>query len=162
MSHHVLTNALPRIIVGEAEEVRLTALATTKDLIGREESVAQVLLAEVDRAYVVRDSDVPPNVVRMYSLVEFETDGRERRRVELVYPGEADINQGRISILTPIGAALIGLSCGQAMTVQGPDGATHKLRVVSVAPPRETPLAERSEASGQEVVSERGDPVTVK
>lgn len=104
MLHHVPTNSLPRIIVGEAEELRLTALATAAELTGREESVAQVLLAEMDRAHLVRDSEVPSDVVRMYSLVEFEIDGRDRRRVEIVYPGEADINQGRISILTPIGA----------------------------------------------------------
>src|SRR5690606_10427953 len=126
------------------------------------ESVAQALLAEMDRAHVVRDSDVPADVVRMYSLVEFETDGRDCRRVEIVYPGEADIDQGRISILTPIGAALIGLSCGQAMTVQGPDGTTHELRVLSVAPPRETATAETNGAKGPGVVSEPDGPVTVE
>jgi regulator of nucleoside diphosphate kinase len=133
MLHHIPTSALPRIIVGEAEELRLSALATAAELTGRAESAAKALLAEMGRAHVVADSEVPRDVVRMYSLVEFEIDGRDQRPVRLVYPAEADISRGKISILTPIGAALIGLAPGQAMRVEGPDGKMHQLRVLSVA-----------------------------
>lgn len=127
------TSSLPRIIVGGTEERRLSALATAAELTGRAEIGAKALLAEMDRADVVADSEVPRNVVRMNSFVEFEIDGRDQRPVRLVYPAEADISRGKISILTPIGAALIGLTPGQAMTVEAPDGKMHQLRVLSAA-----------------------------
>jgi len=129
---HPPTSALPRIVVGDGEERRLTALATAAALTGRSESVARTLLAEMERAQVVPDRDVPETVVRMNSWVEFEFDGREQRRVQVVFPGDASIDDEKISILTPIGTALIGLSPGQTMMLQGHDGRPHKVKVVSV------------------------------
>jgi regulator of nucleoside diphosphate kinase len=134
MLHHPPTASLPHIVVGEAEEYRLTALATAAALTGTAEMVGRTLLAEMERANVVRDADVPRDVVRMHSVVEFEIDGANRRRVRLVYPGEADIGSARISVLTPIGAALIGLSPGQRIPLQGHDGRAHVLKVLSVTP----------------------------
>lgn len=72
----------------------------------------------------------------MGSRVAFEIDGAQQRTAELVFPGEANLEQGKISILTPIGAALIGLSPGQMMVVKGVDGRPHKLKVLSVRAPR--------------------------
>jgi len=136
MFHHPPTGALPAIIVGETEEVRLTALATAAASNGRAVQSARILLAELERARIVRDRDMPADTVRMYSTVEFQIDQGERRRVQLVYPGEANIDDGRISILTPIGAALIGLSPGQTISMQGHDGRAHALTVslVEAAP----------------------------
>ncbi len=139
MAFHPPTNALPQIVVGEREETRLTALATSALLIGRSEHVARVLLAEMERADVVPDAELPESIVRMHALVDFEVDGNERREAELVFPGEANIDAGKISVLTPIGAALIGLSPGQTMMLNGVDGRPHKLRVISVQPPRSGP-----------------------
>ncbi|WP_325053327.1 GreA/GreB family elongation factor [Sinorhizobium meliloti] len=59
------------------------------------------------------------NVVRMGSTVEYETDTGGRRTVALVFPINADISEGKISILTPIGTALIGLSVGQSIMWTG-------------------------------------------
>jgi regulator of nucleoside diphosphate kinase len=61
-------------------------------------------------------------------------DGRERR-VELVFPGEADIGAGKISILTPIGTALIGLSEGQSIAWTARDGSERHLTVLKVEGP---------------------------
>ena len=133
MLQHSPTISLPHIIVGGTEELRVCALATAAELIGGAESGAQALLAEMGRADVVADSAVPRNVVRMNSFVEFEIDGRDQRPVRLVFPAEADISRGKVSILTPIGAALIGLMPGQAMMVEAPDGKVHQVRVLSVA-----------------------------
>jgi regulator of nucleoside diphosphate kinase len=93
----------------------------------------------MERADVVSDKAMPENVVRMSSRVEFEIDGGSPRQVELVFPIDANIDQGRISVLTPIGAALIGLSPGQMMMFRGRNGRPHKLRVISVLQP--VPLA---------------------
>lgn len=135
MLYHPPTDALPRIFVSETEGRRLTTLATAAELTQRSRDVARSLLAEMERADVVPDRDMPANVVRMNSRVEFQLDGANRRAVEIVFPRDADIDAGRISVLTPIGTALIGLSPGQMMMLQGNDGRPHKLRVVSVAYP---------------------------
>lgn len=122
--------ALPKIVVGDDEHERLSALAAS--IATRQPELAEELLAEMERARVVKAGKVPSGVVRMNSEVEFETDDGQRRRVTLVYPGEADISAGRISILTPIGTALIGLSAGQSFSWTARDGREHRLTVVSV------------------------------
>lgn len=128
-------DTLPSITVGETEEHLLTMLATGAKLGDRMPDVASVLLSEMERAKVVPDTDLPTDVVRMNSRVEFEIDDGKRQVVELVYPKDANIDEKRISVLTPIGAALIGLSPGQTIMMRGRDGRPHKLRVISVAAP---------------------------
>ena len=59
----------------------------------------------------------------------------------LVYPGEANIEQGRISITTPIGTALIGLKTGQSISYVARNGQIHDLSVLEVTPPRQDALA---------------------
>ena len=71
----------------------------------------------------------------MGSIVEFRNGAGEHRRIELVFPGEADITKGRISILTPIGAALIGLSVGQSIGLTARDGRPQELTVLKVEQP---------------------------
>ncbi|WP_296200187.1 nucleoside diphosphate kinase regulator [uncultured Hyphomicrobium sp.] len=132
MLFHPVSEALPQILVSEKEERSLVTLATAAELTQRSRDVAQTLLRELERAHVVPEGKLPANVVRMNSRVEFVLDGTNRRRVEIVYPRDADIDAGKISILTPIGAALFGLSPGQMMMLQGNDGRPHKLRVISV------------------------------
>lgn len=124
------THRKPKIIVGEIDHERLTGLATTA--LERVPEVAEELLAEMDRAKVVAPGKLPADVVRMGSFVTFDSDSAQHRRVQLVYPGEADIEQGRISVLTPIGAALIGLSAGQSIAWTARDGKKHVLTVTAV------------------------------
>ena len=68
----------------------------------------------------------------MGSTVTYIADDGRKRTVTLVFPGLADISQGRISILTPIGTALIGLSEGQTMTWSTRDGRERNLTVMMV------------------------------
>jgi regulator of nucleoside diphosphate kinase len=132
---HAPTDSLPRIVVSDTDEHRLTTLATAKMLTGRSQDVARTLIAEMERADVIPERVMPANVVRMNSRVVFEIDGGERRRVQLVFPSDANIDEGKISVLTPIGTAMIGLSPGQTMMLLGHDGRPHKLRVISVSKP---------------------------
>ncbi|MDW9961770.1 hypothetical protein GHK33_10680 [Sinorhizobium meliloti] len=74
------------------------------------------LLLELERARVVSDAAVLGNVVRMGSMVEYETDTADGRTVTLVFPKDG-------SVLTPIGTALLGLSAGQTMGWTGRDTA---------------------------------------
>ncbi|MGC4411160.1 nucleoside diphosphate kinase regulator (plasmid) [Rhizobium rosettiformans] len=99
----------------------------------RNPEVSEELMVELDRARVVQNYKIASNVVRMGSTVRFTSDLGEDRTVTLVFPGEADIAAGRISILTPIGAALIGLSAGQSIDWVARDGRVHRLHVEHVA-----------------------------
>ncbi|MFT0890858.1 nucleoside diphosphate kinase regulator [Pseudochelatococcus sp. G4_1912] len=121
---------LPKIIVSVEEQERLSALAMS--IADRNPAVSEELLSEMERARVVKSEKLPVGVVRMNSEVEFESEDGQRRRVTLVYPAEADISAGRISILTPIGTALIGLSEGQSIAWTARDGRIHQLTILSV------------------------------
>lgn len=120
----------PSIIVSDTDQRRLTTLAT--DALERFPEVAEELLSEMERADVVTAEAIPPNVVQMGTDVVFQSDNGETRRVRLVFPGQADIAAGRISILTPIGAALIGLSEGQSIAWKTRDGRWRHLTILAV------------------------------
>lgn len=130
MSQHHESERLPTIIVSKAEYQVLTGLAEAVE--ERLPEIASVLQAEMDRAEVVAEDAVPADVVRMGSAVEFRQEGGQPRRVTLVFPGDADISKGRISILTPIGTALIGLSPGQSIAWTARDGRRQRLTVLKV------------------------------
>ena len=123
----------PAIVIGRLEHEKLTRLA--EGLVDRDPDLAEDLLGELDRARLVDDTRLRADAVRMGSTLNYTTDSGEARTVTLVYPGEADIETGKISILTPIGTALIGLSPGQSMTWQARDGRMQRLTVQSVGAP---------------------------
>lgn len=123
----------PAITMARSDHERLVRLA--EEFLDRNAAVAEELLTELDRARVVADGRIAANVIRMGSTLRFTTDAGEDRRVTLVYPGEADIAAGKVSVLTPIGAALIGLSAAQSIDWTARDGRTHRLTVESVEEP---------------------------
>lgn len=121
---------LPAITLARSDHERLANLA---DALADRDSVAvDQLAAELERARVVADDRLAQGTVRMGAVVRFSLDGAEPRTVRLVYPGEADIEQGRISVLTPVGAALIGLAAGQSIDWTGQDNRSHRLQVLEV------------------------------
>ena len=122
----------PAITMTRSDQQGLLRLAESYS--ARNPAVADQLFAELDRARVVDDGRIAADIVRMGSSLRFTTDAGEDRSVTLVFPGEADIAEGKISILTPIGAALIGLSAGQSIDWTARDGRTHRLTVESVGP----------------------------
>jgi regulator of nucleoside diphosphate kinase len=89
---------------------------------------------ELERAIVVSSDAVPKDVVTMNSRVLYvdETTG-ERRLVQIVYPEGADAGTGKVSVLAPVGAALLGLSVGQAIEWDFPGGSRRRLRVEDVS-----------------------------
>jgi regulator of nucleoside diphosphate kinase len=134
MSIQATMDALPRILISKADEKRLTAIATAASQRVPEASAA--LLTELERADVLPETAMPADVVRIGSIIEFEVDDGRRLKVQLVLPENADINAGKISVLTPVGAALIGLSPGQAMEWSGNDGKERLLTVLAVSRPQ--------------------------
>lgn len=123
----------PAIVISENDYSRLDRLAAAAA--ERMPEASDELLAELDRARIVSDTAFPADAVRMGSTVEFKPDTGAARTVSLVFPEEADIAEGKISILTPIGTALIGLKPGQSITWQARDGRQHELTVLSVRQP---------------------------
>lgn len=91
------------------------------------------LQAELDRADVVEPQDIPPTVVTMNSTVRFAiAETGKEFCLTLVYPRDMDGSADRISILAPVGAALLGLSVGDELTWPGPGGKTMTVRVQEV------------------------------
>lgn len=120
----------PAITITRSDHESLSRLAESHS--ARDPDAAEQLLSELDRARVVMDGRIAHDVVRIGSTLRFTTDAGEDRTVTLVFPGEADIAQGKVSILTPIGAALIGLKVAQSIDWTSRDGRTHRLTVESV------------------------------
>lgn len=121
---------MPAITVSDIDQRRLSGLATAA--MARIPDLAEELLAELDRATVVPARSLPPNVVRMGSTFEYKSDDGRQRRVTLVFPADADISQGKISVLTPVGTALIGLAAGQPIKSRTRDGREQELTVLYV------------------------------
>lgn len=130
---HVPSIRLPKISVTEREFESLSRLANAA--LDRLPDVAEELLHELGRARIVAETAAKPDVVRMNSTVLFRQEDGAERRVTLVYPAEADISEGRVSIMTPIGTALIGLSVGQSITWANRAGKRQQLTIVAVDPP---------------------------
>lgn len=123
----------PPIQIRESDAERISNLA----LGARERfpEVVDLLLSEINRARVVEDTRVAPDVVAMQSIVRFvdEASGVERT-LQLVYPQDADIEAGRISILSLVGAGLLGLKPGQAISWPDRAGKPRALRIREVVP----------------------------
>jgi len=121
---------LPDIVIRAADEERLAELAN--GLLDSRPELGEGLLSELARARLASDEALPANTVQMGSTVTFEAEGR-RRQVTLVYPAEANIDAGRVSVATPIGTALLGLAEGQSIDWTARDGRVQQLTVVAVA-----------------------------
>lgn len=124
-----------RMIDIEADRIADLAVGIAQRL----PQVSRLLLEETSRAELHSAANIPPDVVVMNAVVEFvdEANGQSRT-VRLVYPCDADIDAGRISILTPVGAGLIGLRQGQSISWPDREGNERRLSIVRVTPPAST------------------------
>ena len=126
----------PRIHMIDTEADALTQLA-----LGKEEQLPQVcglLLEEIDRAIIHPAAKLPADIVSMGSTVTFVDEGNgAERTLRLVYPADADIAAGRISILSLVGAGLIGLRQGQSIPWPDRDGRKRSLSIVAVSRPEQ-------------------------
>jgi len=119
----------PAIVVTRPDYERLSKLADA----AMQTLSGEQLAAELDRARIVEADEVPPDVVTMHARFAFRDDlNGTTRTVSLVYPGEENVDEGRISILTPIGAALLGLSEGQSIAWEWRDGMPRSLTVLQL------------------------------
>ncbi len=88
---------------------------------------------ELDRAEVVASDAIPPDVITMNSTARFvdELNGKEFE-LTLVYPDDTLMTHGTVSVLAPVGSALLGLSVGQSIEWPLPGGRKMTLRVLEV------------------------------
>ena len=121
----------PKVVISEECLKRLEALA--ERAYQRDPELADRLLDELNRARVLPQKKLPGNVVTIGREVTYvdELSGEETT-VTPVYPEDADISRGLISILTPIGVALIGLAEGASLPWQTRGGETRLLKVLRV------------------------------
>jgi regulator of nucleoside diphosphate kinase len=134
MTEHIATaeaRVKPRIVLSAEDYERLSALAHAAR--NRMPDLAAELAEEVGRAHVLAKGRHPEQIVCMNSEVEFRDDTTGKiQTVTLVYPDEADISQRKVSVLTPVGTALIGLRTGHSITWETPGGELRQLTVFAV------------------------------
>ncbi|HEX5066320.1 MAG TPA: nucleoside diphosphate kinase regulator, partial [Myxococcota bacterium] len=105
-------STLPRIVLSRFDQERLERLLGK---VGRRPDL-DALREEIERAEIVEPEDVPRDVVTMNSVVRFvDEESNRESEVTLVFPGQADVESDRISVLAPVGSALLGLSVGDSI-----------------------------------------------
>lgn len=120
------------LCLSDAERLRNLAEAAS----GTYPQTTDFLAREIERAEILPDAQVRSGLVTMNSEVVFRDDfSFQERSVRLVYPEDANVEMSRISILTPIGAALIGLSVGQTIEFLTPNGRWRSLTVLKASQP---------------------------
>lgn len=116
-----------------AEDMERLRPVVERYLEGSRASAAEQLELELDRAVVVPQREIPPDVVTMRSRILFEdVETGRRREATLVYPDEADMEQSRVSILAPVGLALLGLRVGDTIEWPLPQARRARLRIMEV------------------------------
>lgn len=118
------------LVILDADYQRLLQLIEQNDT-----PAADLLDAEISRADIIKDKNFPSDAVTMESVVTFiDLDSNEEKTISLVYPADANVDEMKISILSPVGSALIGLRIGGKIDwpVQGK---VRRLKVVTVMQP---------------------------
>jgi regulator of nucleoside diphosphate kinase len=113
-----------KIIITETDRERLEALFASEfaHAIGPSDHLDD-LRAELDRAHIVRPEDVPRNVVTMNSTISLrDRITNEKETYTLVFPELADIANTRLSVLAPIGTAILGQRLGDVLRWRVPEG----------------------------------------
>ncbi|WP_430390215.1 nucleoside diphosphate kinase regulator [Dyella sp. 20L07] len=120
----------PPIVISRLDLERIEALL--ERMPSQQAAQYDSLRAELDRADVVEPADVPADVVTMNSVVTFKDEsGGDELTVSLVYPAGTGA-PGTVSILAPVGSALLGLKVGQQIDWPTPDGRHRQLRVLEI------------------------------
>ena len=140
----------PLVTILDLDFDRLDELASAGKTAGY--AAAKFLATELDRAVIRQANEIGPNVVRMNSRVAFRIDGRHDVQVRtLVYPDEYARRVDRsdcISVMTPVGAALLGLKVGTGMRYETANGMNQYVGVVAIL--------QQPDLSGHDVTTGKG------
>jgi regulator of nucleoside diphosphate kinase len=131
MHHDRIAEMRPPIAIDASHFARLFALSSLTS--GPMPEVCEYLREELDRAHVLPAEQLRPDIVSLGSQVEFRDEQTGKiQEIILVYPLDADITHRRVSVLTPIGAALLGLSVNQTISFRTITGERRELTVLKV------------------------------
>lgn len=121
----------PNIIISSRDADRLYALL---DSLPRDAFPGKAELEnELSRAQIVEPEEVPDTIVTMNSTVKFRVESSsEVFSLDLVYPKDMDSSSSKISILAPVGSALLGLSQGDEIEWPKPGGGSLRVRVEEI------------------------------
>lgn len=116
------------VVICQSDFSVLKRLATTQS----DKNGGHSLKSEIERAIVVQDAAFPPNTVRINSSVEIlNLETGKQNRFKIVLPSAANIQQNKISVLTPMGTALLGFRVGDVVEWQMP-GSLVRLKITDV------------------------------
>jgi regulator of nucleoside diphosphate kinase len=121
------------IVMNAVDHAELASAIAAMDRLserGRAEMMA--LRGELERAEIVAPHEVPPDVITMNSRAELlDLDTNEHMEFTLVFPDEANIEEGKISVLAPLGTAMLGYGVGDEFEWTVPYG-SRRLKVINV------------------------------
>ncbi len=125
------TSKKPGIIISTLDAARLEALLDS--LPDHAFPGKEALEAELTRAELVAPEKIPPNVVTMNSTVTFRMlESGKTFSLTLVFPRDADSSGTRISVLAPVGSALLGLSIGDEIEWPKPGGGLLRVKIEEI------------------------------
>jgi regulator of nucleoside diphosphate kinase len=121
------------IIISATDDAELRCvIASEGKLSERARAELKGLESELERAQIVAPEAVPPNVITLNSRAELlDLDTGERMEFTLVFPSEANIDDGKISVLAPLGTAILGYRVGDEFEWTVPNG-LRRLKVTHV------------------------------
>jgi regulator of nucleoside diphosphate kinase len=94
---------------------------------------AETLRAELARAEIVEPKQMPADVVTMNSIASVvDVDANEEYELTLAYPREADGDSGKVSVLAPVGSAILGVRVGQSIRWPVPGGRLRTFRIAAI------------------------------
>jgi regulator of nucleoside diphosphate kinase len=132
MNRERIAEMRPPIAIDANHFARLSALSSLTN--GPMTEVCEYLREELDRAHILPTEKLRPDIVSIGSQVEFRDEQTGKSQVViLVYPLDADITRRRVSVLTPVGAALLGLTVNQTISFHTRTGERRELTVLKVS-----------------------------
>ena len=133
------TEQLPSIGIARRDHARLERLAD--DAVKERHPVGRFLMSEIRRAIVFDTNQVPDGTVCLNEWVTYRVDGgRQSESRILVCPHDLRNGLMELSVLSPLGAALLGMSVGQRMKFFSIEGGLHSVTVESVLAPAGAPV----------------------
>ncbi|AYA41991.1 nucleoside diphosphate kinase regulator [Xenorhabdus nematophila] len=121
----------PKIIINELDAERLDSLLEQPAFANT--GIADALNEELDRAEILPPVDIPADVVTMNSEIRFIDLGSNEERVRtLVYPASLQDSTKQLSVMAPLGAALLGLRVNGEITCQLPNGEETRIKVLEI------------------------------
>lgn len=125
-------NSLHEVLVCARDAEALASLVGSREMGNRLEEATDALSEVLMDARFVPDNDLPANRVAMNSRVTYREENGARRTVSLVHPRDADPSRLRISVLSPVGRALLGRRAGSTISATVPDGREIALQILDV------------------------------